>query len=182
MAVRWFTEKPSELLNRKDREMRDIVVPAIARRAASVLKDDIKDLTPIGVKWTILGDTAPISRPSGELQRSIRVTSKGHWERLEGFRAYKVVVETRKHYANWVEYGTSPHIIHPKYANGAMQFVVGGKIVFSKSVHHPGTKGVHMFSRGVNRTQRKIKLIAEPILSTWASDNKIRINSLRLVS
>jgi HK97 gp10 family phage protein len=42
-------------------------------------------------------------------------------------------------YAVYVEYGTLPHEIHPMFAN-VLRFDVGGKIVFTTVVHHPGTR------------------------------------------
>ena len=42
-------------------------------------------------------------------------------------------------YAKWVNDGTSAHDILPSKAK-ALAFVVGGKQVFAKIVHHPGTK------------------------------------------
>lgn len=41
-------------------------------------------------------------------------------------------------YARFVESGTPPHDIRPKKA-AALRFVVGGRVVFSRLVHHPGT-------------------------------------------
>jgi hypothetical protein len=47
-------------------------------------------------------------------------------------------------YARYVEQGTQPHDIVPSSAK-ALAFVAGGKQVFARRVHHPGTKGVFMF-------------------------------------
>jgi hypothetical protein len=35
--------------------------------------------------------------------------------------------------------GTRPHIIRPKRAQ-ALRFRIGGRVVFAKVVHHPGTR------------------------------------------
>lgn len=41
-------------------------------------------------------------------------------------------------YGDDVEYGTSPHLITPK--NGQfLRFQIGGRTVFARVVHHPGT-------------------------------------------
>lgn len=42
-------------------------------------------------------------------------------------------------YALFVEDGTKPHAIQAK-GGGSLRFVVGGHVVFRKSVQHPGTK------------------------------------------
>ena len=46
----------------------------------------------------------------------------------------------REKIVEYLEYGTRPHIIVPKVAGGVLVFEVGGETVFSKLVHHPGTK------------------------------------------
>lgn len=43
-------------------------------------------------------------------------------------------------YAYFVEVGTRAHIIRSKRPNGWLRFMVGGKVVFAKVVHHPGTR------------------------------------------
>ena len=55
----------------------------------------------------------------------------------------KVVIgpdDTIAPYGGYVEFGTKPHEIRPKKAGGVLVFTMGGKKVFAKSVHHPGTK------------------------------------------
>lgn len=43
-------------------------------------------------------------------------------------------------YASFVSDGTKPHIIEPKKSDGVLAFSVGGRMVFTKRVNHPGTK------------------------------------------
>lgn len=55
----------------------------------------------------------------------------------------KVVIgpnETQAPYAGYVEFGTKPHEIKPKSPSGVLKFKVGGTWVYTKKVHHPGTK------------------------------------------
>ena len=54
----------------------------------------------------------------------------------DGFGAQ---IGTDVKYAPYVEFGTAPHVIYPKNKN-YLAFQVGGKWVFTKEVHHPGTK------------------------------------------
>lgn len=42
-------------------------------------------------------------------------------------------------YAPYVNDGTRPHIIRPR-TKQALRFRVGGRTVFAKVVHHPGTR------------------------------------------
>lgn len=42
--------------------------------------------------------------------------------------------------ASYVMNGTSPHPIRPRRPGGVLRFTVGGRVVFARSVSHPGTK------------------------------------------
>jgi hypothetical protein len=42
-------------------------------------------------------------------------------------------------YAKFVHDGTRPHVIRPRQAQ-ALRFLVGGRVVYAKVVHHPGTR------------------------------------------
>lgn len=55
-----------------------------------------------------------------------------------GFRP-KISVVFTADYAAYVNDGTRPHIIRPK-TKQALRFVIGGRVVFAKVVHHPGTR------------------------------------------
>ena len=78
-----------------------------------------------------------LNRVSGKLSRSIQevVTQSGQSVIGRVFSAGDVK------YAAIHEFGgqTSPHDIYPKKAD-ALAFVMGGKTVFAKVVHHPGSK------------------------------------------
>lgn len=47
--------------------------------------------------------------------------------------------EVKAPYAKYVEFGTAPHEIKAKPGN-TLSFMVGGKRVYAKTVHHPGTR------------------------------------------
>lgn len=65
-------------------------------------------------------------------------------------------------YAPDVEFGTKPHVIRAK-PGGVLAFKVGGKMVFTKEVNHPGTA-------------------AQPFLfPAWEAQRKIFIRELRNV-
>lgn len=63
-------------------------------------------------------------------------------------------------YAEFVNDGTRPHVIRPKRAHTlrrssrgvvkpALRFVVGGRVVFARVVHHPGTRPNPFLDRAV---------------------------------
>ena len=71
---------------------------------------------------------------TGRLRASIRVESR----RTATLRS-KFTIGSDVEYAAFVNDGTRPHIIRPRRAQ-ALRFVIGGRVVFAKVVHHPGTR------------------------------------------
>lgn len=65
-------------------------------------------------------------------------------------------------YAQYVELGTKPHTITPKKAK-ALAFKVGGKMVFTKKVNHPGFKGRFYMRRTAQRTVKRVADIYEKV-------------------
>jgi len=57
-------------------------------------------------------------------------------KRTQGSEA---VIGPTEPYAVYVEYGTAPHVILPVFSK-VLAFEVGGKMVFTSIVHHPGTR------------------------------------------
>lgn len=98
---------------------------------------------------------APVD--TGRLRASIRVERRS----ILGLRQ-RWTVGSDVEYAPMVNDGTKPHIIRPKRAK-ALRFRVGGKVVFARVVHHPGTRARPFLdraladvarSRGYSITQR----------------------------
>lgn len=98
---------------------------------------------------------APVD--TGRLRASIRVERRSFF----GLRQ-RWTVGSDVDYAPMVNDGTRPHIIRPKRAK-ALRFNVGGKVVFARVVHHPGTRARPFLdraladvarSRGYSITQR----------------------------
>lgn len=78
---------------------------------------------------------------TGNLGRQVREGRIG----VRGPRTVTGSIEDHADYALYVHEGTRPHVIRPK--NGkALRFNVGGRTVFAKVVHHPGT-GARPFLR-----------------------------------
>jgi HK97 gp10 family phage protein len=58
-------------------------------------------------------------------------------------------------YAIYVEYGTAPHEIQPVNAS-VLRFEVGGRIIFTHLVHHPGTRAQPFIRETAEATRQKI--------------------------
>lgn len=68
----------------------------------------------------------------------LRASGKIRYSGLFSFRA-KATVFFDVDYAKAVHDGTRPHVIRPRNAQ-VLRFVVGGRVVYAKVVHHPGTR------------------------------------------
>lgn len=75
---------------------------------------------------------APVD--TGRLRASIRIESR----RNLGLRTL-YTIGSDVYYAPYVNDGTRPHTIRPKKGE-ALRFTVGGRVVFARVVHHPGTR------------------------------------------
>lgn len=89
---------------------------------------------------------APVG--TGRLRSSIRLERRSTF----GLRQ-RWTVGSDVEYAPMVNDGTKPHIIRPKRAN-ALRFKVGGKTVFAKVVHHPGTRARPFLDRALTDVAR----------------------------
>ena len=67
----------------------------------------------------------------------------------------RVRIGTPVGYAIHVEHGTRPHTIFPKNAK-ALRFKIGNRIVFAKSVNHPGTQAHPFLRPALWNNQQKI--------------------------
>ena len=72
-------------------------------------------------------------RDTNDLAKSFNV----HGVVLEGDAA--VVVGSAQKTAAWAHFGTRPHVIRAKQARALRFYGAGGKFVFRREVHHPGT-------------------------------------------
>lgn len=64
------------------------------------------------------------------------------------------VAEATTPQARWTDEGTRPHTIRPR-ARRALRFNVGGRVVYARVVHHPGsTRHVGWFSQTVKEWPR----------------------------
>lgn len=72
---------------------------------------------------------------TGNLGRSIREDP----QRFAGPLRVTGGVTATARYAVFVHEGTRPHVIRPRQAR-ALRFKIGGRIVFARSVNHPGQR------------------------------------------
>ena len=63
---------------------------------------------------------------------------------------------------DFLEFGTRPHVILPRFAS-VLRFEIGGEVIFSARVYHPGTKPLCF----VRRTQEEIDRKGEEILKAF---------------
>lgn len=75
---------------------------------------------------------APVD--TGNLVNSISTDITGDGR----FGAMEAEIGPTANYGDDVEFGTGPHIIRAKNSE-FLRFVVGGRVVFVREVHHPGT-------------------------------------------
>lgn len=80
---------------------------------------------------------------TGRLRSSIRADPP----RIFSLRG-SLTVGSDLEYAAAVNDGSRPHIIRPR-TKQVLKFQVGGRTVYAKIVHHPGTKGAHFLDRAL---------------------------------
>jgi len=85
---------------------------------------------------------APVD--TGRLRASIRVEAR----RTLTLRS-RYTIGSDVYYAPFVNDGTRPHIIRPRRPGGTLRFTVGGRVVYAKVVHHPGTRARPFLDRAL---------------------------------
>ena len=82
----------------------------------------------------------------------LRASGKIRYSSLFSFRP-KATVIFDTDYAAFVNDGTRPHVIRPRNKQ-VLRFTVGGRVVFAKVVHHPGTRPNPFLDRALSETLR----------------------------
>lgn len=86
----------------------------------------------------------------------------GSWElETDGLES---TVSTNVKYALIQEEGSSPYDIYPSGAR-ALRFVIGGTVIYAKSVHHPGVPGKHYVEQSIEATTGRIEELVDMALS-----------------
>lgn len=148
----------------------------IAEAGADYLERSVRDRTPV--------DTNPFrhrkDRPRGTLRDSLERDPELREGTRRGFRALFCTVRFTDPIAPKVEEDTPPHTIRAKdggmlrfqtrygYTGADGTFRPPGSWVTVEEVHHPGTKGAHMLSRGALATELTIDFWARDPLRDWA--------------
>ena len=83
---------------------------------------------------------------TGEMERAMKVTH----QRLTP-TVWRVTAENATVQAATTSHGAVPHEIRPVNKQ-VLRFVVDGRVVFAKVVHHPGNKASHWFEAVFNPT------------------------------
>lgn len=101
---------------------------------------------------------------SGALRNSWRVEGPGPYA-AGGHEGFRATVSTNVSYGPHVEHGTglfgpkhAPYQILPRNPGGVLRFVgKDGRIVFARSVLHPGSPGNHMLQIGMDVTDGEMR-------------------------
>ncbi|MEU3042275.1 hypothetical protein ABZ700_15210 [Streptomyces diastaticus] len=72
------------------------------------------------------------------------------WRVENGPRGLRGVVVCNHHAVRFVLDGTRPHLIRPRRRN-VLRFQIGGRVVYSKLVRHPGTKANDFMKRALEQ-------------------------------
>jgi hypothetical protein len=74
--------------------------------------------------------------------------------------ANRVEVRATAPHSIFLERGTRPHLIVPRREGGFLRFEVDGRVIFARSVNHPGTRPYHILRDGVLRAGRQLNRLA----------------------
>lgn len=74
-------------------------------------------------------------------------------------------------YASYIEYGTAPHIITVS-PGGCLAFEVGGETVFTKLVHHPGTRPNPFVARTTELIRQEIPTLFTEVWQDALKENQ----------
>jgi hypothetical protein len=82
----------------------------------------------------------------------LRASGSIQYSGLFSFRP-KATIIFNTDYAAAVNDGTRPHIIRPRNAQ-ALRFRIGGRVVYARVVHHPGTRANPFLDRALREVTR----------------------------
>lgn len=103
------------------------------RRTAQQSQATTQDVLVSAANQILAEMEARVPVDTGKLRSSLNIT-------VEANRVTIGPDPARAPYGIYVELGTRPHEIKPKVEGGVLVFMIGGKKVFARLVHHPGTK------------------------------------------
>lgn len=157
------------------RRLEDMVnpaaVPAFMARAGDAAGDRLLELTRMNTPI----DTNPwhdhADRPPGTLRASEQRSPVERHRSIAG-SGIRVRAFTEDRVAPFVENTTRPHLIRPRNPGGMLRFRVGpdGRSVFARVVHHPGTRGAHMFAIGALMLEAELDRVLAPAMREFERD------------
>ena len=113
------------------------------RRAVATRAGFIAQRTAIDIDRELRVKARP-HRKTGEMEGAIKVTH----QRLSP-TTWRVTAAVPVIQAATTDRGARPHVIRPVKAK-ALRFVMDGRVVFARVVHHPGNKGSGWFRKVFN--------------------------------
>jgi hypothetical protein len=126
-----------------------------AKIASDISVEEVRRRTPIG--RIIDPETGHDLGPSGKL-----------WHSISPIKPHYIapgVLETGAYsdneVANMVEEGTRAHPIPMPGRHTVLRFWSEGRLYYRSRVNHPGTRGAHMFARGIVAAERRYAVGAE---------------------
>lgn len=160
--------------------LQDLIDPDACEFTARDMAESIGDAFESNVRRLTPRDNSPDRDPSRGLH--IADTIERTRVRKAG-STYRGEVFTEHPAAPYAEWDTVAHDIRPRAdreaasvletgrprgtvqdGRAALSWRSGGTRVFAKVVHHPGTQGAHMFSRGAAVTQQELDRVCAPAL------------------
>lgn len=114
--------------------------PKSEKQVSSTFNKSTSNLNKIGAKY--LKGIIPVK--SGKLKRSIHYNKDEIWSTSKYFK--------------YVDEGTRPHIIE-----GLLRFVIHGAVVFSRDVHHPGTKPQYLTDKTIKHIESNIHTVVKDV-------------------
>jgi len=75
-------------------------------------------------------------------------------------------------YAAAVHEGSRPHMIYPRAMGGVLRFEVGGQVVFTRYVHHPGTMRQNYLLAAKVQHEGELLRIVKQHIAEWLEWSK----------
>lgn len=111
----------------------------------------IKDLT------TKTGEAVEAQARATAPKSEGEANSNHYMDKINYYSDSQTVIAENKYSAD-IEYGTAAHDITPN-TQSALKFVIDGKEIFRKKVHHPGTKPNPVMRNAAAKVQKEIPQI-----------------------
>lgn len=132
-------------------------VKSEAKLTVDISKVLVNDFTswhgPVGRSLTRLAQRTVIAQRVLARKRTGKLAASIRWTRGISGKGLTFTSGSNLRYAGWVNNGTRAHIIRPKKPGGYLRFYwpKAGRVVYMRSVHHPGTKAYRFLEKGYRK-------------------------------